>query len=74
MPEKSVHEQTPPEPPDLTAIIAGSVSYRPTAEELGAVREYLRDIQAAVDLLPELDPMMAGLDPGFDPKWPTVTS
>jgi hypothetical protein len=74
MPERSVHQHAPSQPLDLAAVVAETVPYIPAAEELTAIRAYLRDIQAAVEELPEMEPVTVGLDVGFDPAWLEATS
>ena len=74
MPERSVHKQAPSQSPDLAAVVGESAPYIPTAEELSAIRDYLRDIQAAVERLPAVDPITVGLDACYNPAWPEATS
>jgi hypothetical protein len=73
MPERNVHQHVPSQPVDLTAVV-GSVPYVPAAEELTAISDYLGDIRAAVEYLPELEATESGLDVGFDPAWPEAES
>ena len=57
-------------PLDWSAVVPSIAAYVPPDDQLEAVLAYLRDIRDAADLLPELDPSEAPLDPCFDPAWP----
>lgn len=44
--------------------------FQPPVEQLPAIRGYLAEIQAAMELLPEVAAVDDPLDAGFDPSWP----
>lgn len=43
-------------------------------EQLPAIRGYLAEIQAAIQLLPEISAVDDQLDVSFDPAWPETES
>lgn len=64
----------PREPYAELAAFARSIldlgGFQPPVEQLPAIRGYLAEIQAAIQLLPEISAVDDQLEVSFDPTWP----
>lgn len=66
------------EPQSELSMFARSIielgGFQPPDEQLPAIRGYLAEIQAAMQLLPEVAPVDDPLEVSFDPTWPETES
>jgi hypothetical protein len=57
---------------ELGRVVSSGLWYLPNEHEVDQVRTYLAEMQASIQLLPDLEPEADSLDVGYDPSWPEV--